>query len=481
MPQEQLPDEENKETIKTPEKPAAESIESPEDLADQITGAQAELEAAQSQSLDAVNELTGHLDQEAAELTTANPEEVETAKLAVGDLEIDKATVIDEASGKMNVVGEQATAAAQTESKEAEREASASDQGLVNEVRKFVNSRVQESKLPTKEGLGYESTVGVYGGKLDKDEQGKLVYDTRGFWSKVDQWGDRVLRAFDEHHAQKPGAMFLRHPGEFLKMLPLVVDSKRYRGTPEQTMDNVKRFGLEDYYGAHPWGIEIKDQEAFSHALGLQDIFRSDLIDHPALADIDRFQALGAAAGYMHTLHDTVGGMAEGNAYSFLFTEKKDGQVAKPIIMIPTMVYNPEKHVPPIEQKATDLLDLLASAAVEEYRRSQSWENIRKAFTAVFDNYQDKKVIAMVASYVKRGRLTLPGDLAGLDFETSPTYNLSRKAFAAHNTQRLNVTDPEATPQIRRELVEACQRYLGNTAGEKKGGEGKNNEAELAK
>ena len=65
----------------------------------------------------------------------------------------------------------------------------------------------------------------------------------------------------------------------------------------------------------------------------------------------------------------------------------------------------------------------------------------------------------MVASYVKRGRLTLPGDTEGLDFETSPTYRVARHGFAAHNTQRLSVKNPEITAQIRQEIIDACQHY----------------------
>ncbi len=339
-------------------------------------------------------------------------------------------------------------------------EVSKSDQGLVNRIRKLINSKVQESHLPTKEGLGYESTVGIYGGKLIKDDEGRMVYDTRGLWSKIDQWGDRALRAFDEHHARKPGAMFWRRPGGFLKLLPFFVDSKRYRGTPEQTMGNVKLLGLAKYYDIHPWGIEIKYPELFSRLIGLQDIFRQDLINHPSIHDVDRFQALGEAAEYMYTLHKTAGAIVEGNAYVFLFEEKKDGEVKKPMLMIPTEIYNPEKHISDIEQKATDLLDLFASAATEEYRRSKDWGNVRKAFDVILEKYKDKKIISMVGAFVTRGRVKLPEDTGAFDFETSPTYRALRQGFAAHNTQRLSVKNPEITAQIRREIIEACHRHV---------------------
>lgn len=347
-----------------------------------------------------------------------------------------------------------------SEVEEIAEEINESDKGIVNKIRKWINGNVQEGKLPTKEGLGYESTVGIYGGKLVRDEAEKLVYDTRGFWSKIDIWGDRILRAFDEHHAKKPGEMFLRRPGAFLKLLPFIVDSKRYRGTQEQTINNVHRFGLEDYYGIHPWGIEIKNPDVFSHAIALQDIFRQDEINHSMINDIDRFDALAKATEYMHTLHENAGGLAESNIPTFLFTEKKEGKVEKPILMLPTEIYNPEKNIPDIEQRTTDLLDLMTSTATEEYRRSKDMESVKRAFQVVLEHYQDRKVISLLASYVKRGRLTLPGDTQGLDFETSPTYKIVRHGFAAHNTQRLSVKNPELTSQFRTEIINSCKQYL---------------------
>lgn len=340
---------------------------------------------------------------------------------------------------------------------EAQEILASADKGIINKIRKFINSNVAESKLPTKEGLGYESTIGIYGGRLVKDEQGRLVYDTRHFKSKFDVWGDRLLRSFDEHHPKQPGKMALRNPLRFLKLLPFIVDSKRYRGTPEQTLENIKRFGLEDMYGAHPWGIEIKDPEAFSHLFGLQDIFRQDLINSEAIADIDRFEALGSATDYIKQIHETVGGIAEGNVYTFLFKEKTDHKVDKPTMMIPTEIYNPEKNISDIEKKSTDLLDFMASVGIEEFRRSKDWDSVRNAFALILQRYGNIDVIRMVKSYTKRGRLTLPNDIKGLDFKTSATFRAIRPGFAAHNTQRLGA-DPEITAQLRREIIDACEK-----------------------
>ncbi|GEM_PF-1011299 len=350
------------------------------------------------------------------------------------------------------------------ELQEIAEEVNTSEKGLVNKIRQFINSKVEESKLPTKEGLGFESTMGIYGGKLVKDDDGRLVYDTRGFWSKIDQWGDRILRSFDEHHAKNPGAMFMRRPIEFLKLLPFIVDSKRYRGSPEQTAENISRLGLDEYYGIHPWGIEIKKPEVFSNSIGLQDIFRQDQINHPAVNNIDRFDALGRAADYMKNLHKTSGGIAEGNAYNFMFTETDGAVVDKPILMIPTEIYNPEKNISEIEQRATDLLDFLASTSIEEYRRSKDWENVKRVLQTALERYDDVNVAKMVASYVRRGRLTLPGDTEGLEFENSPTFRASRHVFAAHNTQRLSVKNPEVSAQIRNEIIDSCDLFATSVA-----------------
>ena len=167
----------------------------------------------------------------------------------------------------------------------------------------------------------------------------------------------------------------------------------------------------------------------------------------------------------MKELHDTAGGIAEGNVYTFLFEKAEGGKAEKPFLMIPTETYNPEKHISLIEQKATDLLDFLASVGMEEWRRSQSlknederWASMKKAWDVALSSYGDKKVISMVASYVRRGRLTLPGDIEALEFETSSTYRQSRRVFAAHNTQRLTAV-ADISAELRRRIIGACEQY----------------------
>lgn len=340
-----------------------------------------------------------------------------------------------------------------------ERKPASEREGIVDMIRRLVNSRVEESKLPTQAGLGYESTIGVYGGKLVTNSEGKMVYDTGGLWSKLDQLGDRLLRTFDEHHVKEPLRLAWEHPARFVKFLPFLADSKRYRGTPEQTMDNVRRLGLDDLYGEDPNGIEIKQPDAFRNAIGLQDVFNQDLINSPVLDEIDRFEATGQAVDYMRQLHDrTDGGIAEGNVYSFLFLENDAGQLSNPTIMIPTETFNPDKRISPIEQKTTDLLDFLVSVGMHEWRRSQDWDSIEHVWDITLQHYGDDKVIKMVASYIKRGRLTLPGDTSALQYKHDALHVAARPIFAAHNAQRLGA-DNSITADMRVRLAEKCESF----------------------
>jgi len=101
----------------------------------------------------------------------------------------------------------------------------------------------------------------------------------------------------------------------------------------------------------------------------------------------------------------------------------------------------------------------LASAGIEEFRRSKDWDSVNKTLDLILDHYGDPKIIEIVKSYAKRGRLTLPNDIQGLDFKTSATFGATRPAFAAHNTQRLSA-DPAITVQLRNEIISRCESYL---------------------
>jgi len=128
----------------------------------------------------------------------------------------------------------------------------------LNKVRDTINAKVNESKLPTE---GYESTVGVYGGKIKLEEDGKMVWNNRGVISKIDKWGDAILRTYDDHIVKDLSELIKRHPKLFFQFL--APGTKRYRGSKEEIFENIKNLGLEDTYGLHQDGIEIKDQDLY--------------------------------------------------------------------------------------------------------------------------------------------------------------------------------------------------------------------------
>ncbi len=107
---------------------------------------------------------------------------------------------------------------------------------IINKLRSKIQEKMKESHLPTEEKLGYKSTVGVYGGKINYDKNDKMIFDMRGIISKIDQKGDAILRTYDEHTMKNPPEMFRKHPHWFFRFI--APDTKRYRGTPQEIEEN---------------------------------------------------------------------------------------------------------------------------------------------------------------------------------------------------------------------------------------------------
>lgn len=228
-------------------------------------------------------------------------------------------------------------------------------------MRRAIN-RIVESRQIRNEELGYDSQVSVYGGKLHNDSEGKLVWDNRGFADRLDRWGDAILRAWDEHQVKDPVMLAEKHPRAFLHMLPFVSGPKRFRGNSEQIMENVRRLGLEDYYGPHDAGIEIKQPDMYRKGVNLQDIFHQDEIGSEKLGGIDRYDAVEHAGEYLSNIHKKHGAIGEVLANDFIFMKYADGKVESPILNLPDEIYNPDKTIGEKEKMATDLFDFLASA-----------------------------------------------------------------------------------------------------------------------
>jgi len=325
-------------------------------------------------------------------------------------------------------------------------------------LRESLGRRVQgvmnESRLPSE---GYESTVGVYGGKMVFDEEGRMVWDRTGMVSRIDKAGDAVLRSYDEHVVKEPGKLLKRHPKIAIEKF-FHPGTKRYRGNNAEVVANIERLGLSEYYGPHKNGIEIKNPEIYTRGVVLQDVYRADLIKAEQLGQIDRSQALQEAAKYIRKIHDEHGGVGEILVSDIIFQENQDGKLGKPVLNLPDIVWNEKKSTGEIDKKATDLLDFLSSIFGEERRRSQDPVETDRAIDTVLANYGDRDVVAMVESYIKRGRLTLQGDRESSSLPETATKK-GRSIFSQHNKARLG-SKTEFEGEMKEKIKQACKRFL---------------------
>lgn len=314
----------------------------------------------------------------------------------------------------------------------------------VDLMRKGVQKLVGESKMPTE---GFVSTMVLYGGRLETDPEGKVVFGMRRARSRIDQWGDPILRTYDEHEGRetRQWRILSRHPRWFLRFL--MPGPKRYRGSQQEIVQNIHRLGLENYYGPHPWGIEIKRPEVFTKGIPFQDIYRADLIKSDALNEIDRFQALAEVAKYMRYIHDTFGSIGEGVPYRFIFQTQEANTVKDPVLFIPDIVYNPKKQFGAREQKATDVLELLVGVGIEELRRSRDLSQVKRALATIAQNYGDQNILGVAGSFAKRGRPTLKGAF-----------------FSQHNKTHLGIGNLsyeqlKSLDTLRQVVVEVCPAF----------------------
>ena len=333
----------------------------------------------------------------------------------------------------------------------------------------------------------YKSTSGVYGGEIRYDPQGKMVYDTRalrpqvlkGISSGIDVVGDRVLRPYDDHVVQNPIAMLKRHPKQFLGFV-FRPNAPRHRGTTEQILENVKRLGLTEYYGKHPWGIEIKKPEIFIKGIALHDVLRAKEINSSVLTDIDPMQALREATICIKKMHDTHGPV--GDLIGHIMFQKKEGKEVKdPVLSIPDIVLTPSKRklkairasvirnilstteegeinkrvqsVVAREQKATDVLEYLFYTGFELLRQSKDAVYARKALDTIIQAYSDKDVLSITKSFIKRGRPTLPG--------MEKPKGVLKYLFPLHNKVHLSA-DLSNASQVRQLVIEELTSFLSD-------------------
>ncbi len=302
-------------------------------------------------------------------------------------------------------------------------------------VRDKINKTVNESKMPIEK---YESTVGVYGGKM-KNEDGKMIWNNQGIISQIDKFGDAVLRNYDEHVMKNPGELFKKNPFLFFKFF--MPGPKRYRGSKDEIFTNIKRLGLDGIYGLHEKGIEIKDQNLFTKGVILQDVYRADLIGPGAgeLLGLNETELLSKASAYLKSIHDNYGAVGEVLPSDFIFRRDENGNVAEVVLNIPDIVFNEKKNIGEKEQKATDLLDFIISIGAEDFRTSQDERSVERAMETILSSYGDKEIIALLKSFIGRGRLTLSGDRnsSAVNIPADSFTTKNRGLFTKHNEARV--------------------------------------------
>lgn len=319
----------------------------------------------------------------------------------------------------------------------------------------------------------YESSIPVYGGEFVQDPEGKMVLDVRFVRPEVavDVIGDKFLRSYDDHTIKNPSEMLRRHPRKWLEFV-FRSAPPRYRGSREQILENIKRLGLTEYYGAHPWGIEIKKPEIFNKGFALQDVLRKREIGAEVLADIDPFQALSEATAYIKKIHDTRGPFGD-LVGDIMFQRKEGSRVVDPVLNVPDVILSPSKarmdlireslrrkgvaegeiggearKVIASEQKATDILEHIIYCGFEIARQTKSEDDVRRAMKTIVGAYGDKDILKIVGRFLGRGRPTLPG-----------SDSLLKEIFSQHNTKHL-MADSKNADLVRRAAIGELAEYL---------------------
>lgn len=351
---------------------------------------------------------------------------------------------------------------------------------------------------------GYETSLGFYGGSVKKDDEGKVVFDMRaGLDKKVDTFdrlGDPRVRSIDEHTAnagiflgravrvwknratglletvklkdtseakkhaedtweknkakweEKPAA----HNIASRSLVKLSLEgfgsgyALRYRGTPQEIVENADRLGLSEYYGSHPWGIEIKKPEIYSEGISLYDILIAQKEGKIPLQGINRNQAIGEAAKYAKEIHDNHGAIGELLAMDIQFQRTEGGIVSNPILGLPDIVWNNDATMSETAKKATDIMDFLVNISFWEHKAGINPEDIQKDLDTILANYDDPQVIRAVRAFInpdrKSKKPTLPGE---------------NKLGILHNVARLGA-DKDFTHSVRQDVFSASERYLNN-------------------
>lgn len=292
---------------------------------------------------------------------------------------------------------------------------------LVDWLGSLAKRFVFESRKPA---IGYESTVVFFGGRLEQQACGKILFRMSGFISRLDRFGDWIVRRWDDAVPWQGGSVWRILRGQLL----------RYRGNPEQIWCNVRRLELSHCYEYHPDGVMILAHEKMRRAVSLQDIYRLHHFEW-----VDRREAVIVAAKFLADSHSMYGHVGEVLPSDILFGHVVEGQpVADPFWSIPDIVG--AKGATAQELASRDLLDFVFSVTFEEYRRTQDFVEAWSMLSLTVHTYGRKAIIHEAYHVLEKGMYTLPQQGDGL-FAT---------AMYQHNRARLN---PPCDGQSLQELI----------------------------
>lgn len=296
---------------------------------------------------------------------------------------------------------------------------------------------VNEQTVPAN---GYKSTVAIFGGRLRQLRHGRLLFDQSGFVSRLDRFGDAIVRRWDDAVEWYDGWYSL------LSGVPL-----RRRGNPREVYANVLRLGLANTYCPHKNGIEMRDTHFFDEVVALQDIFRVTELSH-----VNRRIAVGNASLYLSQLHTRAGYVGEVLPSDILFQSIVGDIASKPILNVPDIVGVTDEIG---TLQCLDFLDFVFSIAFEEYRRSRDLNETRAIVSVALNSYHQKTVKLYGIKFVEEEQYTLP------DITDRGIKRILKVVMWQHNRARLNppvdgVELQELIDMVKERLTTACTEAM---------------------
>ncbi len=232
--------------------------------------------------------------------------------------------------------------------------------------------------------------------------------------------------------------------------------SLRYRGNLPEIYSNIRRLGLENQYGPHENGIEVKHPEIYKDGTSMLDIALATEEGKPEktpLVGIDLEDAFVKATKYVREIHER-GPIGELLLADIQFKTREGNKVSDPVLGVPDIVWNDYTVSSDRARKATDMLDFMANTAFILRKSGKTPGEIQKYLDTIVTTYNDSDVMRSVRAFANPDRtsgkrLTLPGEKGeGLRFVSN-----------WHNTARLGANKDHSI-DVRNEVFQAADKFL---------------------